>query len=573
MGYASVPPGNAERRFRSRWKPVSLVYVELDGTNGGVVLNISDTGLALHAAQTVLQDSISKLRFKLPPSRQEIVACGRIAWKGDEQKKLGIRFLDLPESARFAIQQWIQADSVPRRLPEKVRPITLNRIRPAIEPLPASTEETPRPARGEDGRAGYPIAAAIAAAMRQAKEAGPAATPAASSTTGAPTLGAPPAPERIVRSEAIPKPAQAHASTATAKAQQSVVPAPRGAGASGTASAGQPLIRTMLVLDRQNQSAPERPQKVSSAWGRRMLFAAGLTLGSFFLGLAAGGRGLTESVRELSAAFARTWQAIVAKPAEDPAKTPEQRTEPKLGEAHAAPTVVPSMVQPETPPSSVEPPAKSVEPRVASDSRTVSGPAAVQTSGTAPKKSAAAAAHVRAASGGTAIPPGPAAASAATPVDPVGTRAASEESLPTVTTQDSGPAAPPAPVVEGTGGSVVVHSRLRSIRIPSELRLLLSSQGDGLQVGELISGDPPAYPAEALRNRVEGTVSLRAVIGRDGAIASAAVVKGPAVLAEPSLARVLGWRYEPTLLGGQAVEWEEDITVVFRLQDSSEVQK
>ena len=98
-------------------------------------------------------------------------------------------------------------------------------------------------------------------------------------------------------------------------------------------------------------------------------------------------------------------------------------------------------------------------------------------------------------------------------------------------------------------------------------------RGEGLQMGELLAGDPPAYPQEALRERTEGAVSVRALIGRDGTVISAEILKGPATLAAPSLAMIRGWRYEPTLLGGQPVEWEEDITLQFRLQNSTTTQK
>jgi outer membrane biosynthesis protein TonB len=37
------------------------------------------------------------------------------------------------------------------------------------------------------------------------------------------------------------------------------------------------------------------------------------------------------------------------------------------------------------------------------------------------------------------------------------------------------------------------------------------------------------------------------------------------LLAEAALRAVQQWRYEPTMLGSQAIEVEEDITVVFRI--------
>jgi len=63
---------------------------------------------------------------------------------------------------------------------------------------------------------------------------------------------------------------------------------------------------------------------------------------------------------------------------------------------------------------------------------------------------------------------------------------------------------------------------------------------------------------------MEGTVKLHATIGRDGAVQSV-VATGPPLLADAAMSAVRQWRYGPTLLGGQAIEADEDIIVVFRL--------
>jgi periplasmic protein TonB len=72
------------------------------------------------------------------------------------------------------------------------------------------------------------------------------------------------------------------------------------------------------------------------------------------------------------------------------------------------------------------------------------------------------------------------------------------------------------------------------------------------------------YPEEAARQRLEGTVKVHAIIGRDGTIQSV-VASGPHLLAEAAMSAVRQWRYKPTLLGGQAIEADQDIVVVFRL--------
>jgi outer membrane biosynthesis protein TonB len=118
-------------------------------------------------------------------------------------------------------------------------------------------------------------------------------------------------------------------------------------------------------------------------------------------------------------------------------------------------------------------------------------------------------------------------------------------------------------------GTVSVLSQARAIRVPAELRSSRILRHGGLRLGESLIEQRPDYPPDALRKRVEGMVKIHAVIGRDGRVASANVETGPALLAGPSLAAIRGWRYEPSLLGSRAVEWEEEITLVFRLRNAS----
>jgi protein TonB len=82
-------------------------------------------------------------------------------------------------------------------------------------------------------------------------------------------------------------------------------------------------------------------------------------------------------------------------------------------------------------------------------------------------------------------------------------------------------------------------------------------------MGQLVSRVEVVYPSEAIRQRIEGTVKLHAIIGRDGAMNVAAT--GPPLLREAATSALRQWRYKPTVLGGQTIEAEEDIVVVFRL--------
>jgi protein TonB len=75
----------------------------------------------------------------------------------------------------------------------------------------------------------------------------------------------------------------------------------------------------------------------------------------------------------------------------------------------------------------------------------------------------------------------------------------------------------------------------------------------------------PKYPPDAGRERIEGTVVLMAVIGKDGTVRDVRVESGLPVLAQAAIEAVKQWRYRPYLLNGEPVEIDSQITINFNL--------
>jgi protein TonB len=75
----------------------------------------------------------------------------------------------------------------------------------------------------------------------------------------------------------------------------------------------------------------------------------------------------------------------------------------------------------------------------------------------------------------------------------------------------------------------------------------------------------PAYPPIALIARLQGTVMLQAIIGRDGTVQDLKVLSGPALLVRAAMEAVKTWRYQPTLLDGEPVDVLTEISVNFTL--------
>jgi TonB family protein len=100
-----------DRRLHMRTTPASHAYVEFGGANGGSVLNISATGMAVAVADPfVVEDCLPRIRFQLPSSRQSIEISAQVVWLAESKKSAGLRFLDLTAEARHQISNWIASE-------------------------------------------------------------------------------------------------------------------------------------------------------------------------------------------------------------------------------------------------------------------------------------------------------------------------------------------------------------------------------------------------------------------------------------------------------------------------------
>src|SRR5664280_2940587 len=87
----------------------------------------------------------------------------------------------------------------------------------------------------------------------------------------------------------------------------------------------------------------------------------------------------------------------------------------------------------------------------------------------------------------------------------------------------------------------------------------------GTSQGLLISKVQPTYPPLARLARIQGTVVLHALIGKDGSIQDLSVVSGHPMLIQAAMDAVKQWRYKPYLLNGEPVLMETTINVNFEL--------
>jgi TonB family protein len=105
-------------------------------------------------------------------------------------------------------------------------------------------------------------------------------------------------------------------------------------------------------------------------------------------------------------------------------------------------------------------------------------------------------------------------------------------------------------------------SALADAELPGEkTAVILSSQGAEKR---LLHRVPPAYPTEARKQRVEGTVVLKAVVNDSGKVAGVRVVEGNPALAAAAISAVKQWRYRPYLRNGRAMPFQTVVLVDFQ---------
>lgn len=75
----------------------------------------------------------------------------------------------------------------------------------------------------------------------------------------------------------------------------------------------------------------------------------------------------------------------------------------------------------------------------------------------------------------------------------------------------------------------------------------------------------PDYPMLARQMKVQGSVILEALIGRDGQIQDLHILSGPPILANAAEEAVKQWHFKPHFQGAEAVEAQTKITVNFTI--------
>jgi protein TonB len=90
--------------------------------------------------------------------------------------------------------------------------------------------------------------------------------------------------------------------------------------------------------------------------------------------------------------------------------------------------------------------------------------------------------------------------------------------------------------------------------------------GGGVKAPRLIFGPEPVYPILARHSKISGAVVIDAVIDTQGNVVDMHPASGNPLLLIAAMAALRQWKYEPTILGGQAYPVRMLVTITFELK-------
>jgi len=539
-----------DRRLQARTTLASCAYTALDDSNGGTVLNISETGMAVAATESlVVADYLPHIRFRLPNAEQRIRVSAQVVWLAESKKAVGIRFVELTAQARNQIANWIASE---KQSPELGALTTA----PLESPVAASLESFAEP----------PLGGVI------------------------PEQDQPSPPELIAR--------------ASSRSPEIMTPELRDGGppslvedlpikvhADASVAVFGPQIRTRKIESSVNriENSPSRsyvPERSGFHVAAVVFLIAAISLA---VGLTVGrgplGSRLRDTQKSLPAAE-HTSQALLnrlresssrtstppgANTSATPAVNPPARAtaESNSEESAAARSLNPPAEDPTTGVVPIGPSSPIAAPSFLDSDKSEASPE--RKGWTEPiVRNAPPPADSQPARSPRTVNPTSAAPPSLAPrrVVPI-TRATPHLSSPS-TILFTGPGdfskpfrltLPERPIAASS--SFAISAQLSVVVSPDRGRVP-AEEPNRLQTGELVVFVWPRYPSLGDRHRSPETVKVRIAIGEFGQVLDVKRVSGSLSLLPAAVSAIRLWRYKPTLLNSRPVQAQQDVTIEFR---------
>ena len=108
-----------ERRLTQRKTVERFAYINIEPSNGGSVVNVSEGGLCFHSIAPIQQSETIRFWFREHDRRIEVQ--GHLVWTDKAQKTAGLRFTNLPEEGCEPIRRWT---SLPTPVASELSPLS-----------------------------------------------------------------------------------------------------------------------------------------------------------------------------------------------------------------------------------------------------------------------------------------------------------------------------------------------------------------------------------------------------------------------------------------------------------------
>lgn len=521
-----------ERREHPRHEIAPVSYVEVGPDNRGMLLNISESGLAFIVAMRLAQDDLTSVRIQFADSMESIEVCGQIAWLSDSKREAGLRFVNLTEEARKKIASRIPQEQLPLQARENTFELPAPCLfQPEIPELPKLKILTPEDALSDVGLCEQPqMPAASPFALQSAPQVG------TSHNTDA----------WDVASQNFSLQPQLHSGLKPAIssiASRARIKRSRGLAAALTLAAVITLTisRIATLPPVQNEMggyvARSTPNTTKLNPENRALSTSKAADSHVQMPENSDSRPRESQPRAATAARAHGPETHAA------AALPGKRS---VEHRPSNPPVTNAIRQaqgalPENQPARLSENALNSQPKPVENSPN-------QVVANAPQRPQKESAPATAANLPTDVPSGT-------------TVAAMKQVESPTTPSVQQPLAPATP----TWSVAVSTDPYPSIRVSANTNSQKPSPGKNLRIGHAISRIEPVYPEDAKRQGIEGAVKLHVIVSRDGQVRKVELASGPALLAKAAMRAIREWRYSLTLVGGQSVETEQDVVVTFRL--------
>lgn len=518
-------PENSERRARARQQLRALAYVDLGPGNGGVVLNLSEGGLALSLAMEIAKEALTDLTFWLPGKGKEIKVSTQVVWTGKSRKELGLRFERIHDRDARRIRTWISqqenlADVAAVSATEAVADAGSEAKDHGDARAAGIAEETASPRTSSfSPKLGVTTDGTIEEVVFLAGQQ-------IGSTYGQPLSS------RNGRSWWLLLGVAVLLSFVTVvfvdHRTHQRAPGSRSVSASimKTSSPGAALgsDRSANITDVQEQGQPAPQSKAAGSFSSGTVDTAEIDSGP------------SHHTQASQASFSRTEQS---KNLESNANRPS----PKFFLAG-------TRSEPKATQNASQPMADSLE--ISDPFESQSEPSFAQLFSTILSRGSQH--EPQAPINAEALPYG---SKAATPQQT--TESGASTNSPTTKIANSEPASK-----QMSGIVTLQMPAFPSIRTPAGMEPQATAGEQNVQLGQLVFRIDPDYPKEALTQQLQGTVKAHISISPDGTVESVHA-EGAPILAEATAAALRSWRFRPSFLNGTAINADMKVTVLFRL--------